>query len=161
MAALRVARERWAPLAALANENRHHDRRARSIAEVAAAALVDLDAAMQDRREADNRARAKIRRHFGYELDLGACASSLAPRLQVWLPAIPPAILQSLLLEAIDPMKKIALAHAIAVLKTWCNDWPTSQCVACGRRRGDELRHALRCRMVWRDISRRLEIGRP
>lgn len=49
--ALRNARERWAPVAALANEDMHHDRRlwqAPSVAEVAAAARVDFDAAMQD-----------------------------------------------------------------------------------------------------------------
>lgn len=84
--ALRNARGRWAPLAALANEDMHHGRRlwqAPSIAEVAAAALGDFDAAMQGGHEADDRARAKIRRHFGCEPDPGACASSLVPRLQV------------------------------------------------------------------------------
>lgn len=104
MVALRSAKERWAPSAALANEDMHHDRRlwqAPSIAEVAAVALEDFDAAMQDGHDAFDGARARIRRYFGCEPDLGECASSLVPRLQAWLHTTPPDMRQSLLLEAI------------------------------------------------------------
>lgn len=98
-------------------------------------------------------------------------ARALLPRLRRWFPedSLCDDAIVRVAAAALRRCSGVAPCHWVALIKTWCDGWPTahrrglgrSACPACGRSRGDSVGHLILCPALLAATSRASGISPP
>lgn len=181
MALLTRARDDFDPLAALACGGKHADEvvwgTAAFCSELTAPQGEDAhDAAARRGKElrALRRRAIAASRHGGRAPEAtchAEAAEALGPRLMRWREAAGMQREEMLRAAArtLASLTACAPAVVVAVVKTWCDGWPTSvrhgrkadRCPACGRQGHDEVAHLIRCPKLTRAVESATHIAGP
>lgn len=180
-ALLRAARERFAPIAGLAADRPWADEamwKCRAICDVLEEAAHQDEGSRRREDESRRRWRKFCRRRTPLPGGVGAPdlahvegARALRPRLRRWfLEADASNVeLERCAAAALLRCAGVSPCHWVAMVKTWCDGWPTSHrrglacadCVACGRRRGDIVQHLVLCPALTGAVARVTGIQPP
>lgn len=178
----RIARERFAPMAGLAEGHPWEDEemwKCRATCDVLAAAAASRSGDACDSEAAERRWLLKASRRRSPLLkrpyDVASVhlegARALLPRLRRWFPddSLSDGALVRVAAETLCRCSGVSPCHWVAMIKTWRDGWPTTHrrglgraaCPACGRGRGDSLGHLILCPALLAATSRASGVAPP
>lgn len=181
MEILSRARDSFDPLAALADGALHADeliwgtKAFRSELTAPRGDDAATSAAQQAKEAKRVRKRALAASRRGRQAPIASChesaAVALRPRLMRWRDALglPPDVIVQEATRTLAVATACAPSIIVAVVKSWCDAWPTSTrrgqkpspCPCCGRPERDEVAHLIRCLELTRAVAQATKIAAP